>query len=241
MAESIQLNVTLNENGVISSLTQIDSLLTRIRGSGAVKVKVSSTGLKTAAKDAQDLASKLNSAAAAAQQFNSNGPKGFTNTSQAAQNATQSAQQFGSTATQAFNSAGQAAQSASRNAISFNNGLTSVVGTMFKFRLASTAINLAISAIKDGVLLLALFASDFDEAEILYPQLIRIKPSDTNAKKGAPVYVWSSAFALGRRAKGENGDPFVFVPITLPFRFCALARRRPPLPRIKGLVSAIAS
>lgn len=151
MAESIQLNVTLNENGVTSSLTKIDDLLTRIRSSGAVKVKVSSTGLKTAAKDAQDLASKLNSAAAAAQQFNSNGPKGFTNTSQAAQNATQSAQQFGSTATQAFNSAGQAAQSASRNAISFNNGLTSVVGTMFKFRLASTAINLAISAIKDGV------------------------------------------------------------------------------------------
>lgn len=126
MAENIVLSVSLRgAETVIPKLTEIDNLLTSIRQKQAIKIQVSAPGLTKAANNAQKLATNLKNAAGQSTVIGNQGAKNL-------------------------NNAGNAARNASRNAESFNNGMMSVVGTMFKFRLASSAINLVITGFKDA-------------------------------------------------------------------------------------------
>ena len=126
MAENIVLSVSLRgAETVIPKLTEIDNLLTSIRQKQAIKIQVSAPGLTKAANNAQKLATNLKNAAGQSTVIGNQGAKNL-------------------------NNAGNAARNASRNAESFNNGMMSVVGTMLKFRLASSAINLVITGFKDA-------------------------------------------------------------------------------------------
>lgn len=126
MAENIVLSVQLNgADTALAQLTQLDQVISRIKANRNVKVSVNARSLATAANNAE----KMN-----------------TNLSQVAQ----TAKQVGTTGAKSVEQAGKAVQTASRNAESFNNGMGNVLLTMFKFRLASGAINLVATGFKDA-------------------------------------------------------------------------------------------
>lgn len=126
MAENIVLSVQLNgADTALAQLTQLDSVVNRLKANRNVKVSVNARSLATAANNAE----KMN-----------------TNLSQVAQ----TAKQVGTTGAKSVEQAGKAVQTASRNAESFNNGMGNVLLTMAKFRLASAAINLVATGFKDA-------------------------------------------------------------------------------------------
>lgn len=126
MAENIVLSVQLNgADAALAQLTQLDSVVTRLKANRNVKISVNARSLATAATNAQTL---------------------NTNLSQVTQNA----KAMGTTGAQGVQKTGQAIQKASRNAESFNTGMGNVVLTMAKFRLASAAINLVATGFKEA-------------------------------------------------------------------------------------------
>lgn len=126
MAENIVLSVQLNgADAALAQLTQLDSVVNRLKANRNVKISVNARSLATAANNAQTL---------------------NTNLSQVTQNA----KTMGTTGAQGVQKTGQAIQKASRNAESFNTGMGNVVLTMAKFRLASAAINLVATGFKDA-------------------------------------------------------------------------------------------
>lgn len=126
MAENIVLSVQLNGADVaLAQLTQLDSVVTRLKANRNVKISVNARSLATAANNAE----KLN-----------------TNMAQV----TSTAKTMGNTGAQNVQKTGQAIQKASRNAESFNTGMGNVVLTMAKFRLASSAINLVVTGFKEA-------------------------------------------------------------------------------------------
>ena len=126
MAENVILNVQLNgAEAAIVELTKLDEVLSRVKANKAVKIKVTQGGLASAATNAEKLSAGLSGAA-------------------------QSAQQMGGNGTKAVNTANTALQKTSRNAESLRLGMGSVIGSMLKFRVASTAINMAATAFKDA-------------------------------------------------------------------------------------------
>ena len=126
MAENIVLSVQLQGADVaLAQLTQLDSVVTRLKANRNVKISVNARSLATAATNAQTL---------------------NTNLSQVTKNA----KTMGTTGAQGVQKTGQAIQKASRNAESFNTGMGNVVLTMAKFRLASAAINLVATGFKDA-------------------------------------------------------------------------------------------
>lgn len=126
MAENIVLSVQLQGADVaLAQLTQLDSVVTRLKANRNVKISVNARSLATAATNAQTL---------------------NTNLSQVTQNA----KTMGNTGAQGVQKTGAAIQKASRNAESFNTGMGNVVLTMAKFRLASAAINLVATGFKEA-------------------------------------------------------------------------------------------
>ena len=126
MAENIVLSVQLNgADAALAQLTQLDSVVTRLKANRNVKISVNARSLATAATNAQTL---------------------NTNLSQVTQNA----KAMGNTGAQGVQKTGAAIQKASRNAESFNTGMGNVVLTMAKFRLASAAINLVATGFKEA-------------------------------------------------------------------------------------------
>ncbi|MBR3240766.1 MAG: phage tail tape measure protein, partial [Oscillospiraceae bacterium] len=126
MAENIVLSVQLQgADTALAQLTQLDSVVTRLKANRNVKISVNARSLATAANNAQTL---------------------NTNLSQVTQNA----KTMGTTGAQSVQKTGQAIQKASRNAESFNTGMGNVVLTMAKFRLASAAINVVATGFKDA-------------------------------------------------------------------------------------------
>lgn len=126
MAENIVLSVQLNgADAALAQLTQLDSVVTRLKANRNVKISVNARSLATAATNAQTL---------------------NTNLSQVTQNA----KTMGNTGAQGVQKTGAAIQKASRNAESFNTGMGNVVLTMAKFRLASSAINLIVTGFKEA-------------------------------------------------------------------------------------------
>lgn len=126
MAENIVLSVQLNgADAALAQLTQLDSVVTRLKANRNVKISVNARSLATAANNAQTL---------------------NTNLSQVTKNA----KTMGTTGAQGVQKTGQAIQKASRNAESFNTGMGNVVLTMAKFRLASSAINLVATGFKEA-------------------------------------------------------------------------------------------
>lgn len=126
MAENIVLSVQLNgADAALAQLTQLDSVVTRLKANRNVKISVNARSLATAANNAE----KLN-----------------TNMTQV----TNTAKTMGTTGAQNVQKTGQAIQKASRNAESFNTGMGNVVLTMAKFRLASAAINLVATGFKEA-------------------------------------------------------------------------------------------
>ena len=126
MAENIVLSVQLQGADVaLAQLTQLDSVVNRLKANRNVKISVNARSLATAANNAQTLNTNLTQA-------------------------TNSAKTMGTTGTQGVQKTGQAIQKASKNAESFNTGMGNVVLTMAKFRLASAAINLVVKGFKEA-------------------------------------------------------------------------------------------
>ena len=126
MAENVILSVQQSgAEAVISQLTQIDSLITRLKANRNVKINVSASGLTSAANQAEKLNTSLTNAGTAAKNIGTTGARNVEN-------------------------AGKSLKGASRNAESFNTGLGNVLVTMAKFRLVSAAINLVAGAFKSA-------------------------------------------------------------------------------------------
>lgn len=122
MAENITLSVKLDGAvAALQQLTQLDNVVNRLKANRNVNIKVSASGITSAANQAAKLDTNLT-------------------------NAGKAAQQIGTTGAQSIGNAGTALTKASRNAESFNLGLGNVLGTMFKFRAASMVVNFAFSA-----------------------------------------------------------------------------------------------
>lgn len=141
MAENVILSVQLSgAESAIMQLTQLDSIVKSLKTSRNINISVNARSLNTAAASAEKLSSGLTQATSAAKQVGSTGAKGIT-------------------------AAGEAAAKASRNVESFRIGMGSVIANMAKFRLASTAINLAANA----------FADAFKEMKAVDSELVNIR------------------------------------------------------------------
>lgn len=127
MAENVILSVQLNgAEAALQQLTQLDNVVNRLKANRNVNIKVSASGITSAANQAAKLDTNLT-------------------------NAGKAAQQIGTTGAQSIGNAGTALTKASRNAESFHLGLGNVLGTMLKFRAASMAVNFAFSAFSSAL------------------------------------------------------------------------------------------
>lgn len=127
MAENVILSVQLNgAEAALQQLTQLDNVVNRLKANRNVNIKVSASGITSAANQAAKLDTNLT-------------------------NAGKAAQQIGTTGAQSIGNAGTALTKASRNAESFNLGLGNVLGTMLKFRAASAVVNFAFSAFSSAL------------------------------------------------------------------------------------------
>lgn len=127
MAENVILSVQLNgAEAALQQLTQLDNVVNRLKANRNVNIKVSASGITSAANQAGKLETNLT-------------------------NAGKAAQQIGTTGAQSIGNAGTALTKASRNAESFHLGLGNVLGTMLKFRAASMAVNFAFSAFSSAL------------------------------------------------------------------------------------------
>lgn len=127
MAENVILSIQLNgAEAALQQLTQLDNVVNRLKANRNVNIKVSASGITSAANQAAKLDTNLT-------------------------NAGKAAQQIGTTGAQSIGNAGTALTKASRNAESFHLGLGNVLGTMLKFRAASMAVNFAFSAFSSAL------------------------------------------------------------------------------------------